>query len=234
MTEKIPTYITPLLEIFDKAGFESLTEEQKIGLYASATAIGVSADTTKVSEIASKLNEMVASIKESGENKKPSGGGGGAGGGGGFNVNLVEDTEKKEDTAQTEEAPTVEPFKDAHLALWANDALLFVRSKGIMVGDGTNVRPVDAITRGEFAKILSLAFELSMASSPAEFSDAGDAWWKEYAQIMISNGVMNGIENGIFGGERKGVLTVRCVQGSKGDEVATRYESEFIKIEYVN
>ena len=41
------------------------------------------------------------------------------------------------------------------------------------------------------------------------------------------------IGNGVFGGERKGELTIRCVQGSKGDEAAQKYSSESIKIEYV-
>ncbi len=41
------------------------------------------------------------------------------------------------------------------------------------------------------------------------------------------------IGNGVFGGERKGELTIRCVQGSKGDEAAQKYSSETIKIEYV-
>lgn len=42
------------------------------------------------------------------------------------------------------------------------------------------------------------------------------------------------IGNGVFGGERKGELTIRCVQGSKGDEAAKKYSSENIKVEYVN
>ncbi len=41
------------------------------------------------------------------------------------------------------------------------------------------------------------------------------------------------IGNGVFGGERKGVLKIRCVQGSKGDEAAQKYSSETIEIEYV-
>lgn len=41
------------------------------------------------------------------------------------------------------------------------------------------------------------------------------------------------IGNGVFGGERKGELTIRCVQGSKGDETAQKYSSETIKVEYV-
>ncbi len=42
------------------------------------------------------------------------------------------------------------------------------------------------------------------------------------------------IGNGVFGGERKGELTIRCVQGSKGDEAAQKYSSETIKVEYVD
>lgn len=41
------------------------------------------------------------------------------------------------------------------------------------------------------------------------------------------------IGNGVFGGERKGELTIMCVEGSKGDEVAQKYSSETIKVEYV-
>ncbi len=42
------------------------------------------------------------------------------------------------------------------------------------------------------------------------------------------------IGNGVFGGERKGELTIRCVKGSKAADVAGRYNSKSIKIEYVN
>ncbi len=41
------------------------------------------------------------------------------------------------------------------------------------------------------------------------------------------------IGNGVFGGERKGELTIRCVEGSKGDETAQKYSSDLIKIEYI-
>ncbi len=44
---------------------------------------------------------------------------------------------------------------------------------------------------------------------------------------------VNYIGNGVFGGERKGELTIRCVEGSKAAEVAGRYNSESIKVEYV-
>ncbi len=44
---------------------------------------------------------------------------------------------------------------------------------------------------------------------------------------------VNYIGNGVFGGERKGELTIRCVEGSKAAEVAGRYNSENIKIEYI-
>lgn len=50
--------------------------------------------------------------------------------------------------------------------------------------------------------------------------------------IEIPNSVTY-IGNGVFGGERKGVLTIRCVEGSEADNVAQRYSSENLEIEYV-
>ena len=50
--------------------------------------------------------------------------------------------------------------------------------------------------------------------------------------IEIPNSVTY-IGNGVFGGERKGVLTVRCIEGSEADNVAQRYSSETLVIEYV-
>ena len=44
---------------------------------------------------------------------------------------------------------------------------------------------------------------------------------------------VNYIGNGVFGGERKGVLTIYCVEGSKADEVASRYSSETIIVEHI-
>ncbi len=207
---------------FNKSAFESLTEDQKLGLYASALGINVNTSSSGVTDLAAALNKIVedaasSDIIENPDDKKPgggsSGGGGSLGGGGGgssssreelYDIELVpgESSENTENSGNEQTPSQTAQFADAYLAPWANDALLFVREKGIMIGDGTNVRPTDVVTRGEFAKILAVAFELAEKDSGNSFTDSRDQWWEEYAKLVNAYGVMNGVEADTFGGNQ--------------------------------
>lgn len=210
---------------FDKTTFDSLTPDQKTGLFASSLAVPVNTSNSKVTELTAALNQLLedassSDIIEDPDDDEPGsgssgggslGGGGSSGGGGGssredlYDVELIPGQgETDPGNTGTEETPSqTTQFADAYLTPWANDALLFVREKGIMIGDGTNVRPTDVITRGEFAKILSVAFELAAKDSGNPFGDSRNKWWESYAVIVNSYGIMNGIESNEFGGEEQ-------------------------------
>jgi len=210
---------------FDKTTFDSLTPDQKTGLFASSLAVPVNTSSSKVTELTAALNQLLEDVSSSDIIEDPDddepgsgssgggslGGGGSSGGGGGssredlYDVELIPGQgETDPGNTGTEETPSqTTQFADAYLTPWANDALLFVREKGIMIGDGTNVRPTDVITRGEFAKILSVAFELAAKDSGNPFGDSRNKWWESYAVIVNSYGIMNGIESNEFGGEEQ-------------------------------
>lgn len=212
---------------FNKTDFDRLSDDQKIGVYVSTLAVQISTSTTTATVLVGELNKIVTDATSSdiienpdddeGSNKPGNsggslGGGGSSGGGSGGGSSSKEDLydielvpgQQQIPSEGTENVPSTTPqFADAHLTPWANDALLFVREKGIMIGDGTNVRPTDVVTRGEFAKIISVAFELAQKDSGKTFNDSGNKWWKEYAKIVSAYGIMNGIEESVFGGEER-------------------------------
>ena len=195
---------------FNTEEFNKLTETQKNGFYIDATLILVDVYQDTLSTIAEKLNDIVDEIKkdQKDENKRPQSSGGGGGGGGGssssssspsYKIELIEE-KTENNTDKIEELQTVEPFADASSAPWANEALLFMRQEKIMEGDGTNVRPNDYITRGEFSKILVTAFKMTSDENVQNFTDGGK-WWEQYAKITAACGIMTGIGEGKFGGD---------------------------------
>lgn len=115
-----------------------------------------------------------------------------------------EKPEQPEDEEPTEEIPT-EPFNDISQSDWFYDSLLYMKKKGIMVGNDNEVRPHDAVTRGEFAKIIVTAFGLEKADDKNEFADTGDVWWGEYAEIASANGIVYGVGDNKFDGG--GIIT---------------------------
>lgn len=115
-----------------------------------------------------------------------------------------EEPEQPEDEEPTEEAPT-EPFNDISQSDWFYDSLLYMKKKGIMVGNDNEVRPLDAVTRGEFAKIIVTAFGLKKENKENAFADTGDAWWGEYAEIASANGIVYGVGDDKFDGN--GIIT---------------------------
>lgn len=186
---------------FDKEKYENLSEEQKIGFYASASALAVNVAQTSAADIAAALNSSVKNIMKDDEVKKPSGSGGSGGGGsgsGGYKIGLVT---PNADSNNGNAAPSTEQFADAALAPWAEEALLYLRQKNIMVGDGTNVRPLQPVTRGEVSKLITAAFSFREVSEKHRFVDSENKWWAEYAAVMSGNGIMNGISDDKFGGD---------------------------------
>jgi len=136
-----------------------------------------------------------------------SGGGGSGGGGGGSKpadkspVDSVEDGGEATKTPQTPSIPVIE-FGDVSLDRWSYEFINELAAAGIISGDGTgNFRPTDRVSREEFLKMLVVALDLKAEeSSDIAFGDVEeDAWYKEYVNIAVSLGVVNGISANQFG-----------------------------------
>ena len=196
---------------FDKNLFQRLPEKNKNSFLANS--VGVSG--SELSEISAKLNEIMRNcnviipVSPGGEpNKVPSqaqspnyvitpiGGGG---------TQYEEPQDKPQDAPQDkpqDEIVDLGAFDDENEAEWAKDAIHHLRSLGIIEGHENYIRPNDPVTRGEIAKMLVEAFEIEKEAQ----TQGGGAWWNEYAQRGMISGIIEGYENGDFGG---GDLLVR-------------------------
>ncbi len=198
---------------FDKNGFVNLTDTQKNGFYSNAALLETDKYTDTYATAAAKMNSVIADITKPQETQEPeettttiitgySGGGGGGSSKKNYDVNLVDKNKiaEKEEQDKKQNLEESHDFADIDESMWAAEALSFMRKRGIMVGDGINVRPNDTVTRGEFSKILVTSFNLSGINTTA-FSDSYEKWWSEYADIAAACGIMNGMGDGSFGGD---------------------------------
>ena len=140
---------------------------------------------------------VTGSSNGSGGNKRP----GGGGGGGGTTPRLPESTESG---VQATPAPNqnggTETFSDLGQAEWARPYIMGLYDKGIVNGKTENAfMPLDNVTREEFVKMLALVFGLETAETD-EFSDVESrAWYAPYIGGARAAGIVNGVEDGIFG-----------------------------------
>lgn len=199
---------------FDIDKFTSLTGTVLTEFYVNAARIDVDVLTTTIADIAGDMNIAMNILTDDGD---ASGGvietppttyypstSGGGGGGGGYMVKPVTvtpvDAEEKDEPSQ----PPVDAFADVSADHWAAEALNYMKSKGVMVGDGSgNALPSNSLTRGEAAKIIVLAFELAGTDNRSVFADAQGKWWETYAKIASDCNIVNGISENTFGGDMK-------------------------------
>ncbi len=92
-------------------------------------------------------------------------------------------------------------FDDMQGYEWANEAVDTLFNAKIVNGMSDFLYcPKQFVTREQFAKLLCAAFDIEKGELEVSFSDADkNAWYYPYIEIMASNGLINGIGNGIFG-----------------------------------
>lgn len=111
------------------------------------------------------------------------------------------DTDKSKDDTKGPETPENKlPFTDIDNFEWAYTAIEHLYNNKILNGKSeTLFAPNDNITREEFAKLVVSAFGLE-GSSELKFKDVSeDAWYREYIEIAVANGVVNGVSEDEFG-----------------------------------
>ena len=95
------------------------------------------------------------------------------------------------------------PYGDVDPDVWYTDAVYWARSVQVAEGDGENFRPLDPISRKEFAAMLYRyagykGYSLSGAGDLGQYSD-GDrvsSWAVESLAWANGNGLINGHDNG--------------------------------------
>jgi len=92
-------------------------------------------------------------------------------------------------------------FDDLQDSLWANEAIVFLNTKGIIKGVADKkFSPSDGLTREQAAKIICLAFKIGASVKTKGFMDVeAGGWYSPYISDAASAGVLNGISDTMFG-----------------------------------
>lgn len=157
-------------------------------------------------------NANAATVKVEVEGKYGSSSGGSSGGGGGRgssssgggnsyqgSLGVVTPVTPAPQQPSTDNNQTVKgEFTDLDQASWAAVAINELAKKGIVSGrNSVTFAPNDNITRAEFAKIITGAFNVPAGS--ASFTDvAADAWYASYIGACYAAGIITGYEDGTF------------------------------------
>lgn len=137
-------------------------------------------------------------IPPGGSNPPSSGGGGG---GGSSKDSIFYGSESLPQPSQGDgEGDT--GFTDLDKFGWAQNAIMECATRGIVNGKAEGVfAPADNVTREEFSKMLTLAFEFYDENSAADFTDVNkDDWSYSYIASMQKAGYISGYPDGTFRG----------------------------------
>lgn len=93
------------------------------------------------------------------------------------------------------------PFEDLDDVSWAVPAITALYTRGIVVGKSEkSFSPNDYITREEFVKLLTTAFELNVLGSGMNFEDVTEEdWYYDYVRSAYYADIVRGISNTMFG-----------------------------------
>jgi len=152
-------------------------------------------------------DEFIKATEKKQSTGSSTGGGGGGGGGGstgGFralpeNIPSVEDAAVSKPSEPENNVSSV--FSDLGDVKWAEESILKLASRSIVNGKGNGIfAPHDLVTREEFVKMLVNALGITTGKDKCGFSDVPeDAWYYEYVAAGYANGIVNGIDDSIFG-----------------------------------
>lgn len=120
----------------------------------------------------------------------------GSGGGGSYSsvstATTAPDTSSETNTAS---------FTDVPKAHWAGEAIEALSKDGVLSGTGNGAfEPDRTVTRGEAAKIISVAFNITATDGELNFADVPDGSWQyPYVLSLYSAGITNGISENEYG-----------------------------------
>ncbi len=155
---------------------------------------------TKFDEFVStaKINHDTPSNNNLGSSGISGSYGGGSSGGGGGKVSYV--VPPVVETPQVPDVNTVS-LSDVNDVDWARVAIKALVARNIISGYPDNTyRPNNLITREEFAKIVSEAFDFERIDEQSCFIDVStDDWYYDYVMALENNDIISGIGEGRFG-----------------------------------
>ena len=173
---------------------EIFTNTNKSGLNAS---VAKAAPFKTVDE----LKNFVSNYKDGSNNGSSSGSGVGSSGGssgGGLMPGALNPNPSKDNDSDVK--PTY-VFDDISELDWAVDAITQLYYKGVINGKTESLfYPNDTVTREEFAKMITLAFDMRLIDNEFPFEDiTNEDWSFPYVKTAYLAGITNGIDEKIFG-----------------------------------
>lgn len=144
----------------------------------------------------SDLDEIITVI-----NKLGSGSGGSGGGGGGTSSGSAYNASAPDSISNENIEGQKNIYSDMADVPWAADAIVYLTKNKIVNGyDGNLFKPLQAVTRAEFTKIVVCAFLGTVPDgSEGLFKDASaDEWYTPYLETAYKNGIVSGDESGFF------------------------------------
>lgn len=105
------------------------------------------------------------------------------------------------DTIIGEDITFKDKFSDLENALWAKEAIEYLSDANILngVGDG-KFAPGSNLTREQAAKIICEAFKIDIENGDTGFDDVtAGAWYEKYIASAKKAGIVNGLDEKIFG-----------------------------------
>jgi len=154
--------------------------------------------TLTLAQIEAELAEKYEQEEE--EDTRPSGGSTGGGGRGGFSSSVsvqAKTPEKAEEEKTTEEIK----FTDVAQTHWAFPEIIFLNKLGIVNGaDDGKFYPEKTVTREEVLKMICIAFKVKSSDGDSSFDDVDKgAWYYNYVSSAQKAGIVNGINDKLFG-----------------------------------
>ncbi|MFD2169547.1 S-layer homology domain-containing protein [Tumebacillus lipolyticus] len=90
-------------------------------------------------------------------------------------------------------------FTDLQGVDWANESILALAKKGIVIGSGNGeFQPKRPVTRGELTKILALSSGDLNLGGPASFRDVNQNAYQTFIETVVRKGYMSGDKEGTF------------------------------------
>ncbi len=168
----------------------------------------------KITEIDTELNEtetvcgqeyqvnIVNPVPTPAPTREPShsssGGGGKSSGGGIVSLPKPTATPTPEIIPQKTPEPVTLPFEDVSPDSWAAEYILRLYEKGI-ISEDIKFRPDDKISRAEFIKLVTVAFDVPPVYEAASFEDCDkSAWYSSYISAAAAAGIVTGSDGKIY------------------------------------
>lgn len=198
----------------------ALSDGKKERIYLSI--MGYSAESLET--LCSRMNELVKEVSggvSSGSHASlPSYKGSGGGGGGGYvaKKNTVDLAETEENPTENSGSLAAVAFEDIGEAAWAEREITKLAALNVLSGYDGRVRPNDAVTRAEFAKMVAKLFEMESGRG-TNFEDVSEKdWFFPYVAAMADAELITGYPDGKFypddsiSRQDSAVILKRCIE----------------------